>query len=50
MRGAVVTPAQVTDIYLLALAVAHEGRLATLDRRLPAGAVRGGMAALARIG
>jgi uncharacterized protein len=40
------TSAQVTDSYLLALAVAHGGRLASFDRRLTAGAVRGGKAAL----
>jgi hypothetical protein len=38
--------AQVTDSYLLGLAVAHGGRLATLDRRLSATAVRGGAQAL----
>ena len=37
---------QVTDSYLLALAVAHGGQLATLDRRLSVKAVRGGRAAL----
>ena len=40
------TPGQVTDNYLLALAVAHGGRLATFDRRLSPVAVRGGKAAL----
>lgn len=34
--------AQVTDTYLLALAHAHGGRLATLDRRLVVDAVPGG--------
>jgi toxin-antitoxin system PIN domain toxin len=34
-------PRQLTDIYLLALAMKHGGRLATLDRAIPAGAVRG---------
>jgi toxin-antitoxin system PIN domain toxin len=34
--------AQVTDSYLLALAVAHQGQLATFDRRLVVDAVRGG--------
>ena len=34
--------AQVTDTYLLALACAHGGQLASLDRRLVVGAVRGG--------
>lgn len=40
------TPGQVADSYLLALAVAHQGRLATLDRRLSTNAVKGGKAAL----
>ena len=34
--------AQVTDSYLLALACAHGGQLATFDRRLVTDAVRGG--------
>jgi toxin-antitoxin system PIN domain toxin len=42
----VLTSAQVTDTYLLALAVAHGGKLATFDRRLSADAVKGGKAAL----
>ncbi|HWD27768.1 MAG TPA: hypothetical protein VG387_11415, partial [Rhizomicrobium sp.] len=33
---------QVTDSYLLALAVAHGGQLASLDRRLSVTAVHGG--------
>lgn len=37
---------QVTDSYLLALAVAHRGELASFDRRLVTDAVRGGAAAL----
>ena len=32
---------QVTDAYLLALAVAHGGRFATFDQRVPPEAVRG---------
>jgi len=40
------TPTQVTDSYLLALAAAHHGRLATFDRRLSTAAVKGGKAAL----
>ena len=40
------TAAQVTDTYLLALAVAHGGQLATFDRKLSPTAVRGGKAAL----
>lgn len=34
--------AQITDSYLLALACAHDGKLATFDRRLVADAVHGG--------
>lgn len=34
-------PGQVTDAYLLALAVHHGGRLVTFDRRISLGAVRG---------
>jgi len=37
---------QVTDSYLLALAVAHAGKLVTLDKRLSAHAVVGGVAGL----
>jgi toxin-antitoxin system PIN domain toxin len=40
--GAIETPGQVTDTYLLALAVSKGGRLATFDRRLSIRAVRGG--------
>ena len=42
----ILTSGQVTDSYLLALAVAHEGCLATFDRRLSTKAVEGGKAAL----
>jgi len=40
---------QVTDTYLLALAQAHGGRLATFDRRLVVDAVKGGVAVSAVI-
>ena len=40
------TSAQVTDSYLLALAAANGGQLATFDRRLVVNAVYGGAAAL----
>ena len=40
---------QVTDSYLLALAVRHKGKLATLDRRLVVDAVPGGGSALSVI-
>ena len=48
--GRILTSAQVTDTYLLALASSKGGRLATLDRRLSVAAVTGGMSALCRIG
>jgi toxin-antitoxin system PIN domain toxin len=41
---------QVTDSYLLALARAHDGKLATFDRHLVTDAVIGGAQALHRIG
>jgi len=41
--------AQVTDSYLLALAVAHQACLATFDRRLVTSAVHGGSAAFSPI-
>ena len=44
------TSKQVIDSYLLALASAHGGRLATLDRRLSVAAVKGGKKALYQIG
>ena len=40
---------QVTDSYLLALACAHDGKLATFDRKLVISAVRGGAKALCLI-
>jgi toxin-antitoxin system PIN domain toxin len=40
------TSAQVTDSYLLALAAARGGKLATFDRKLSVRAVRGGRGAL----
>ena len=44
------TPRDMTDIYLLALAATHEGRLATFDRRLSTNGVVGGRRALCVIG
>jgi hypothetical protein len=41
---------QVTDSYLVALAVAHGGQLATFDRRLIPDAVKGGAKAVHLIG
>lgn len=40
--GRLLGSAQVTDTYLLALACAHGGQLASFDRRLVKDAVRGG--------
>jgi toxin-antitoxin system PIN domain toxin len=40
-RVRVLGPGQVTDVYLLALAVAHAGRFVTLDRNVPLSAVPG---------
>jgi toxin-antitoxin system PIN domain toxin len=42
-------PSQVTDSYLLALAVAHGGRLASFDRKLATSAVPGGALGLETI-
>jgi len=36
---------QLTDVYLLGLAVRHDGRLATFERSIPLKAVRGASAA-----
>jgi uncharacterized protein len=40
-RERILGPKQITDIYLLALAVKHDGRLVTFDRAIPIAAVRG---------
>lgn len=40
-RDRLLTPRQVTDAYLLALAVAHGGRFVTFDRNVPFTAVLG---------
>jgi uncharacterized protein len=44
--GIAITQGQVTDVFLLCLAIANGGRLATLDRHVPAGALPGGTDAL----
>lgn len=44
--GTALTHGQVTDVYLLALAVSHGGRLATFDRHIPVGHVAAGARAL----
>lgn len=38
------SPRQLTDLYLLALAVHHQGRLVSFDLRIPLSAVRGARA------
>jgi len=40
-RGRILGPNQITDTYLLALAVKNGGRLVTFDRAIPISAVRG---------
>jgi hypothetical protein len=42
----IITHAQITDVYLLGLAVHKRGKLATLDQRIPVDAVRSGRKAL----
>jgi predicted nucleic acid-binding protein len=44
--GAAITHSQITDAFLLGLAVRHGGRLATLDRRIPTALIEGGGDAL----
>ena len=44
--SAAITNSQITDVYLLSLAVHTGGRLATFDRRISTAAVRGGSKAL----
>lgn len=39
---AIFSPKQITDIYLLALAERHGGKLATFDRRIPATSIMDG--------
>ena len=43
---AIITHAQITDVYLLGLAVHKRGKLATIDQRIPVDAVRDGRKAL----
>ncbi len=40
-KGFILGPGRITDVYLLALAVKHGGRLVTFDRGLPLKAARG---------
>ena len=39
-HGRIVGPRQITDVYLLALAVKHGGRLVAFDQAIPLAAVR----------
>ena len=41
VRSRILGPGQLTDIYLLGLAVKNDGRFVTLDRTIPIKAVRG---------
>jgi toxin-antitoxin system PIN domain toxin len=43
---AVLAPKQITDVYLLGLAVAHEGKFATFDEGIVTGAIPGSEGAL----
>lgn len=45
-QAAALGPQQLTDVYLLALAVRHHGAFVTFDRRLDPACVRGGATAL----
>ena len=40
--GRIIGPRQITDVYLLALAVAHQGRFVTFDARIAPDVVLGG--------
>ena len=44
VRERILGPKQLTDIYLLALAVKHGGRLVTFDQAIPIATVRGAKA------
>lgn len=48
--GILLSHNQLTDIFLLGLAVHHSGKLATLDQRIMANAIPGGNTALEHIG
>lgn len=49
ISGTLMTSGQITDTYLLALAVAHKGQLASFDHRLAVNAVKDGQQALYKI-
>lgn len=46
LPGSLTTYNHITDVYLLGLAVYHGGKLATLDQKIPASGVQGGVSAL----
>jgi uncharacterized protein len=50
LKPMLLTPSTVSDLYLLALAVAHEARLATFDRKISVAAIEGGEAAMELVG
>jgi predicted nucleic acid-binding protein len=50
LKPELLTPSRVSDLYLLALAAAHDVRLATFDQRIPSHAVAGGAEALEVVG
>ena len=45
-EGFLLRSSQITDVYLLALAVSNKGKLATIDTAIPAAAVMGGRKSL----
>jgi uncharacterized protein len=49
LQAGALAPSRVSDLYLLALAVANHAHFATFDMRIPAAAVAGGLAALETI-
>lgn len=46
VQAGMLTPNRVSDLYLLALAVVHGAKFATLDHKIPATAVAGGPAGM----
>jgi toxin-antitoxin system PIN domain toxin len=49
LADVVFTHQQITDLYLLGLAVHRHGKLATLDHRIPASVIQNGIQALERL-
>jgi uncharacterized protein len=49
LQADMLTPARISDLYLLALAAANDAYFATFDTRIPAATVAGGPSALAII-